>query len=736
MEDGNLIGGLRSVCWICLLVVLSGSAANGQEINREVFTTSNKATLQWTYYDNVKNPLFDFLMDEAYTLIGERVAWEEDQSLDHWKARQQEVKNRLREAMNLFPEKTPLNARVTRTIRKEGFRVEHIVFESLPGFYVTSSLFLPSGKRRNEKLPAVIYCSGHNPASYDNARYQHEILNFVKKGFAVFAFDPIGQGERLEYINPETGGSTLRGGSVVQHSYPGLQAFVTGNAIARYMIWDGIRAVDYLMTRKEVDPARIGITGRSGGGTQSAFIAAVDDRIYLSAPECWITNRKRLLQSIGPQDADQNLLFEIERGIDHSDYLMVRAPKPTLIVTTTNDFFAIQGARETARDVSKVYRAYGQEENLQMIEDIGIHESTKANREVKYAFFQKHLNNPGSSVDEDVEPLTPEEMQVTPTGQATTSFQGVTTFKMNGREADRLRGALERSREDLDKHIPAAVEEAKKISGFRAPSGVHEPFFTGSYREDELLTEKYFIEGEGDYVTPYLLHHSAGKATKVVIYLHPEGKALDSASVNDIEWFRRQGFAVLAADLLGTGETGPGTFRGDSHIENVSYNTWFGSMLTKRSIAAVRASDVIRLATTLEKVHGFEEVYAVAKGNMTPVLQHAAAFYDGLKRIALISPLTSYHSLVTTQKYSPRFALNAVAGALNGYDLPDLSASVAPRKQLIVNAVDAANSKATAVKDFAVVTQRYRAMNAGEQLQVRSSAQASPADVFGEWLKP
>lgn len=145
----------------------------------------------------------------------------------------------------------------------------------------------------------------------------------------------------------------MLGGPTKEHSYPGAQAFITGSSQAMFMIWDGIRAVDYLLSRKEVDPSRIGITGRSGGGTQSAYIAAFDDRIKAAAPENYITNFRRLLQSIGPQDAEQNMVSFIERGLDHPDLLIVRAPKPAMMITTTNDFFSIQGARKPKKRLQR-----------------------------------------------------------------------------------------------------------------------------------------------------------------------------------------------------------------------------------------------------------------------------------------------------------------------------------------------------------------------------------------------
>lgn len=125
------------------------------------------------------------------------------------------------------------------------------------------------------------------------------------------------------------------------------------------MIWDGIRAVDYLMTRKEVDPKRIGITGRSGGGTQSSYIAAFDERINASAPENYITNFKRLMLTHGPQDAEQNFYHAIAEGLDHPDLMIVRAPKPNLLISTTRDMFNIEGVRETSQQVQKFMMLMG-----------------------------------------------------------------------------------------------------------------------------------------------------------------------------------------------------------------------------------------------------------------------------------------------------------------------------------------------------------------------------------------
>jgi hypothetical protein len=315
-----------------------------------------RGTTHWIKFSDAPNSFYHYLASQAFSYLDKRsdkIA--ELHSLSDWQQRQREVRSILAKVIGAFPSKTPLNAKVTKSIDKDGYKVENIIYESQPDYYVTSALFIPEAKKPGSKMPVVIYCSGHSFDGYRGSGSQHAILNLVKKGFVVFAFDPMGQGERLQYYSPETGKSRFKWPSY-EHSYPGAQLFITGNTLAREFIWDGIRAIDYLLTRKEIDPARIGITGGSGGGTQSAYIAAFDDRVKAAAPRNYITNFKRLYQAMGPQDAEQNFFNGIEQGIDMADLLSVRAPKPVLIVTTTRDMFPIQGAIETAEEVSALYK--------------------------------------------------------------------------------------------------------------------------------------------------------------------------------------------------------------------------------------------------------------------------------------------------------------------------------------------------------------------------------------------
>src|SRR5262249_3722124 len=161
-------------------------------------------------------------------------------------------------------ERTPLNPRVTGIVERPGYRIEKLTFESRPRLYVTANLYLPAAAGRH---PAILGPLGHSANGKAWPSYQKLFSNLARKGYAGLAYDPVGQGERIEYAGSRAGQSAIGGGGTGEHEYAGRRLILLGTNFGLFRVWDGIRGIDFLLTRAEVDPERIGCCGQSGGGT-------------------------------------------------------------------------------------------------------------------------------------------------------------------------------------------------------------------------------------------------------------------------------------------------------------------------------------------------------------------------------------------------------------------------------------------------------------------------------------
>lgn len=666
---------MKRVPFIFSILFLSIFQLVAQEAEKSVFySAGNNRT--WILCQNNNQALYKIITNEAFTLLDQREQHIKTLSTKaDWTNYQNELKSKFGASLAKF-QKTPLNAKITGKLERENFTVEKIIFESHPGFYVTVAMFIP--KKLPKPAPAVIYCSGHTELGFRSDVYQRVMINLVEKGFVVFAFDPIGQGERLQYVDPQTGVSKV-GGPTTEHSYAGIQTLLTGTSLSDYFIWDGVRAIDYLETRKEVDAKRIGITGRSGGGTQSALIAAYDERIYAAAPECYITSFKRLLQSIGPQDAEQNPYHFIKKGMDHADFLHIRAPKPALIITTTHDFFSQQGARETFAEVQKSYAAFNSAEYIQFTEDFGKHESTKNNRETLYSFFQKHLQLPGDNSDKEIKPFAVEELWCTPTGQVGTSLKGETVYSLN----------LKYFKEEK---VPQNMfkEKIADIAGIDFNRQLTAAVFTGKIVSEKFEVKKYFLESDKkDYALPaFVISKPASKTTKILVWLPEEGKEkiLDSPLLAE---FLNDGYTIISADLPGTGELADTTFSGDGFVQKVPFNYTFGANLVGKSIAGIQADAVDLLVQFVQNEFQDIKTDALAEGIMSSPLLHFSALKNSFRKMVLINGLESGKNLVQKEYYSAKQAFGVVPGSLTFYDFENLVLLLPANSVKIVNPINA-----------------------------------------------
>src|SRR4029079_13215151 len=264
-----------------------------------------------------------------------------------------------------FPHKTPLNAKVTGKLERDAYTIEKVVFEGRPGFFVTANLYVPHAAKK-KKLPGVVGSCGHSLTGKGEPAYQSFCQGLARmgNGYVVLIFDPIGQGERLQYAHVEK--PHRPGVGVGEHRLAGNQQFLVGDFFGSWRAWDGIRALDYLLSRPEVDPKHVGITGNSGGGTMTTWLAGVESRWTMAAPSCFVTTFRRNLENELPADTEQCPPRALAQHLDHADFLAAMAPRPVLILAKERDYFDVRGAEEAYRRLKPLYALLGAEDNIRL----------------------------------------------------------------------------------------------------------------------------------------------------------------------------------------------------------------------------------------------------------------------------------------------------------------------------------------------------------------------------------
>lgn len=588
----------------------------------------------------------------------------------------EEFRRTLVAGLGGLPERTPLNAKIVGVVQREGYRVEKVVFESQPGFFVTANLYLPASGR--PPYPAILFPIGHETGGKAYPVWQQILATFARRGFAALTWDQAGQGERIQHWDEALGDSRVAP-STTEHTILGVQCLVTGYAFARYTVWDGIRALDYLLSRPEVDPARIGVTGNSGGGTHTAYLAALDSRIHAAAPSCFITSWQRLLETIGPQDAEQCIPGFLGAGFEHGDFIRAFAPKPYLILSAIRDFFSLEGARSTFASLKTDYDSARAADHLSMTETDAGHGYSPVLRLASYRWFSRWLKGEQAPAGEEpVPPATPQELACTATGQVATSLAGQTVFTLNRERARALKTPATVSRDAVRRWL-AWKEEA-------APPRVRA---YGSERRGELLIEKLLYESEPGIQVPavFVSRPDAGAAPRPAVLLASgRGKR---AAWKEAESLAMQGAIVLSIDARGMGETRP-----DSAGKSGSWQTWFGdydsamtAVMLGGSLVAQRAHDIRRGFHLLAARPGVDarRIHGAAQGHAAAALLHAAAAGVPFDRLLLDGMLASYRSVTESPIHRGIFE-SIVPGALHDYDLPGLAALQPPGSVIVVDA--------------------------------------------------
>jgi cephalosporin-C deacetylase-like acetyl esterase len=589
-------------------------------------------------------------------------------------------------------ERTPLNPRVTGTVERPGYRIEKVTFESRPRLYVTANLYVPAGTGRR---PGILGPLGHSTNGKAWPSYQRLFSNLARKGYVVLAYDPFGQGERIEYPGSRPGQTAIGGGGTSEHEYCGRRLILLGANFGLFRAWDGIRALDYLLTRPEVDPERIGCCGQSGGGTMTQFLAALDSRIRVAVVS--MGNTENLAQpDVEPpgsaDDAEQNIVPALARGIDRADLLYAFAPKPLLIGITLHDAGHtyspeyVSSSRDFADEYRRAYRLFDAGDRVSLQATTVSHGYVYEMRRATYGWFNRWFEMNNVDDDETSQAVEPDAtLFVTPTGFVTTSFGGETALSLTRKLSGEIRtpslsAGEVRSRirtvlgvgQSRDAALGARVLATIKKPGYRA-----EQFEFTSDRE---------IRTPGWLLTP----DNAGRSTPTVLYI---GDAAAWSSVAEAAFAERLcargGCRVAVIDVRGRGDCAiayppRGRFYFPNRITDEAYLTWFTLMLGTPLLGGqvydtLRALDYLR-----SRPDAGGTVSLVGDGAHGVIALYAAALDERVRGVALRRTVTDYRSLAVAERYSQPFGIYAY-GLLREFDLPDVARAVGPRPVLVLN---------------------------------------------------
>lgn len=622
-------------------------------------------------------------------LARREVAYEQLKTPEQISAYQQRMREFFLSQLGPLPDKTPLEARVVGRLGRDGYCIEKIIYESQPGVLVTALLYLPMSE---PPYPAVLVPCGHSQNGKAADAYQRACILLATNGMAAFCYDPIGQGERYQLLDAD---GQPRFAATTEHTLVGVGSILLGTNTAGYRIWDGMRAIDYLVARPDIDPERIGCTGISGGGTLTSYLTALDGRIACAAPGCYLTTLGRLIETIGPQDAEQNIHGQIAYGMDHADYVIMAGPRPTLLLAATRDFFDIEGTWQTFRQAKRIYTRLGYPERVELTEADADHGFSKPLRQSMVRWMRRWLLGKDEPIVEpDLEILTDEQLRCSPRGQVMLMPGARSVFDLNV-ELDR-RFSRDRARVWGAAAGSDALEQVRRIARIARLEDLPEPEVKvgGAVRRNGYRIEKLLLSPEARVPLSALVFEPSAPDDQTHLYLHGAGYDAAAGAGGPIEKLVLQGHRVLAVDLSGIGQ-------GGGEDEQSEWQEYFGpdynevalAYLLDRSYLGMRAEDVLVCARFLAGYRAAEKpnrVHLIAVGQVGPPALHAAALEPQLfASLRLEETLVSWSRLVNAPAAKNQL-VNVVHAALRVYDLPDLLATLSQGMVVVVNPFDPA----------------------------------------------
>ncbi|MBX3012327.1 MAG: acetylxylan esterase [Caldilineaceae bacterium] len=662
------------------------------------------------YYD-VADQLPHYLRQAAEVALAQQLAQKAAfTTVAQFEAYRTQVRDHFLAAIGGLPTvKTPLNVQCRGTIIQARYTIEKIVYESVPNFFVTTALYVPTGL--TAPAPAVVFVHGHSDLGKGYPEYQAVCIDLVLNGFVVLAVDPPGQGERKQYYDPATGQLHLPQ-CTTEHTHSGLQYVVSGASLARQFIWDVVRGVDYLESRTDVDATRIGVTGNSGGGTQTSFLMMAEPRFAAAVPCTFIMTLASYLKSGQPQDSEQVVRGCLVDGPDHDDYLTLMAPKPVLVGAAAYDFFPIEGTHEAVARAKAIYQLYGAEDRVALTVAAHGHAYSPQLREAAVNWFRQHLQ--GTAPDfrtGQIDLLPPEALWCTATGHVLAQWPGSRTvfelnqawLKMHGWQRQPVTAPAA-----LSAHVQAMRAAVPRVLGM----DLHQrtaPIYPRVIWQGEIhgyAAEKIFFLSEPEIVITGVLLHPKGTAVQTDLVILAQGTAELAAQLPRLQALLAANHRVFVSDVRGVGAVQTRTVTASAPPHDTEYKLACDAMMLKRSTLGMRVFDVLRAYDYLRSRADVTAIGIVGVESGAIFAYFAAALEPGMTALTFDQLLFSYQDLVETRLYDrQRYNLSVMAwGILQHFDLVDLLPCLAPRSCTFINLCNAKGEAQTGVAFLAVAT--------------------------------
>ena len=609
-----------------------------------------------------------------------------------WSERRKQVETAFRESIGLSrpPERTSLNAKVLRTHDLGDCFLENVIFYSRPETPVPANIYRPKTPS-DQRLPAVLSVLGHWLGD-GKAAEQNQILarKLAQLGFLVMTYDAIGHGERNHPGNT--------------HHHAGYSLLPLGETVSGWMVWDSIRAADYLQSRPDVDPQRIGIAGNSGGGLNTLFTSALDSRFRAAVVAGYVFEFQSWMK-YGGSHCTCVYLPGLYRSMEWFEIAGLTAPRPLLMLQGTRDsIFPRTSARRAGRATEALYSMLGHGSSVRM--DLILNEPhglSKPFREAMYGWMRLHLtgNGDGKPIPEgDVAslPLNDPRLMSDPDGRLLGGVPSVVELAL--RKAVGM-SRNTRSREERSAYVKSLVAPREPESDLQRARTIDSVKMPGGTREKVL-----FLSEIGEYI-PALLWRPDSPKPPVVLIADAKGKAAVAQS-SLLEPLRAAGYAVLAVDLRGRGETlGTRPNGRDNNYHFVSHSIMWGQPLAgRRGFDISRAVDYVESRGDLS----LDGLVAVGVGDdALPVL--LASTVDGrISRAVSVGYDLSYSSQMIGARKASREQLlktwnssvmsqgilddgenhadagSVLPGVLNVLDLPDFADLRTERPLLVCGA--------------------------------------------------